>query len=111
MTAAITGASPRWTARSSMEGLHPSMTASRRRVMRSAEDAQARVLLVAAAAAGDEEGDEEADRDDRQRRGKHAGAGGDPPRGLRGEREAPRPAPVPRAGGRGPGAGRPPGGP
>src|SRR3954469_9167915 len=81
MTAAIAGASPRWTARSSMDGLHPSMTASSSRVIaRSAQDAQAGVLLVAAATAGDQQRDEEPDRQDRQRReedarARHDGAG------------------------------------
>src|SRR4051794_41575467 len=81
MTAAIAGASPRWTARSSMDGLHPSMTASSNRVIaRSAQDAQAGVLLVAAATAGDQQHDEEPDRQERQRRGQEAR--GPPPRGA-----------------------------
>src|SRR4051812_39983683 len=73
-TAAIAGASPRCTARSSMEGLHPSMTARSRRFMRSAQDAQPGVLLVAAAAAGDQQRDQEADGDERQRRKEDARA-------------------------------------
>src|ERR1700755_2926188 len=66
MIALSAGACPSSIARWTIEGLAPSITASSRRVIPpSAQDPQARVLLVAAAAAGDEQGDQEPDPDDR----------------------------------------------
>src|SRR4051794_29185121 len=94
MIAASAGASPRSMARWTIDGLAPSMTArSRRFIGSSAQDPQARVLLVAAPASGDQERDQEADRDDRQRREQDARARDDRAGDLAVERQ--------RGGGRG----------
>src|SRR4051794_8450122 len=79
MTAAIAGARPVATARSSIAGLSPSTTArtSFRATPALPEDAQAGVLLALAAAAADEEPGEEPAGDERQRRQDDARQGDD----------------------------------